>query len=86
MSHGPDRLWPTVRSGPPAGRPLRTRPMAVNFFGPQDRGGRPPANCGLQIPIYCLIWTLAVLPPMAMPYMGLCFMAGQGQCPRPQSG
>ena len=41
-----------------------------------------PAN-----PNYCLMWTLAVVPPMAMPCMGLCFTAGQGQCPlRPQSG
>ena len=86
--------------------------MAVNFFGPQDRGELRPATCELRLfhesdaaqrhlnprrpatchlrpasLIYCLIWTLAVVPPMAMPCMVLCFTAGHGQCPlRPQSG
>ena len=86
--------------------------MAVNFFGPQDRGELRPATCELRLfhesdaaqrhlsprrtancdlrpasSNYCLIWTLAVVPPMAMPCMVLCFTAGQGQCPlRPHSG
>lgn len=49
MSHGPDRLWPTVRSGPPAGTaPTHKADGRENFFGPQDRGDRPPAICRLR--------------------------------------
>ena len=30
---------------PSSGQPLRTRPLAVYFCGPQDHGDRLPANC-----------------------------------------
>jgi len=68
------------RCGPPAGTAPTHKADGREFFW--SAGPRRPAAL-----IYCLIWTLAVVPPMAMPCMGLCFTAGQGQCPlQPQSG
>ena len=80
--------------GPQDRGELRPATCELRLFHESDAAQRHlnprrPATCHLRPAslIYCLIWTLAVVPPMAMPCMVLCFTAGHGQCPlRPQSG